>query len=239
MVLDVDDVAAMEMMVSQQDKELRTLEGRRSACEDVSEIAESLRDFKRRRGINNDNWVTFLQDQFKQNLDKIRKFTERQFLSASPPTTASAHASIHIPEYEEVLSPLTGDFECPSTPPAPAVDSNSPTVRERQLNEREKWLDKKMAEVEEELRLEQSKLDRLLVSQSIPSFSELITIEPPRQLVQARAQDSSFVSADSEEPSLTPYRHSDRRLKKVCKPDEKQRAGVTQLIVQWSKWKGI
>ena len=219
MVLDVDDVAAMEMMVSQQDKELRTLEGRRSACEDVSEIAESLRDFKRRRGINNDNWVTFLQDQFKQNLDKIRKFTERQFLSASPP--------------------LTGDFECPSTPPAPAVDSNSPTVRERQLNEREKWLDKKMAEVEEELRLEQSKLDRLLVSQSIPSFSELITIEPPRQLVQARAQDSSFVSADSEEPSLTPYRHSDRRLKKVCKPNEKLRAGVTQLIVQWSKWKGI
>ena len=239
MVLDVDDVAAMEMMVSQQDKELRTLEGRRSACEDVTEIAESLRDFKRRRGISNDSWVTFLQDQFKQNLDKIRKFTERPFLSSSPPTTASAHASIHIPEYEEVLSPLTGDFECPSTPPAPAVNSNSPTIREQQLLEREKWLDKKMAEVEEELRKEQSKLDRLLVSQSIPSFSELITIEPPRQLVQARAQDTSFVSADSEEATLQPYRHCSRRMNRIVNPNDKLSAAVSNLVVQWSKWRGI
>ena len=89
MVLDIGDVAAMEMMVSQQDKEIRTFEGRRSACEDVTEIADNLRDFRRRRSINNENWITFLQDQFKQNIDKIRKFGD--FIDEkSPASEASA-----------------------------------------------------------------------------------------------------------------------------------------------------
>jgi len=232
MVLDIGDVAAMEMMVSQQDKEIRTLEGRRSACEEVTEIADSLRDFRRRRTINNENWITFLQDQFKQNIDKIRKFSERTPLACSPPTTASA--SIQLPE--EVLSPLTGDFEGPSTPPAPVVDSTSPRLRERQLAEREIWLDQKMAQVEEELRVEQAKLNRLLVCQSIPSFSELIQMDQPRQLIQAQV-DSSFVSADSEEGRLTPYAKSARRVK--APRNDALRASVAALAASWAKWKGL
>ena len=187
-----NDLNVLESLVSAQDKEIRSLEGRRSAVEDVDDIIATLRSFKKARGLDDSTWLSFLQSQLASNDEKLRRLKGVWSSFVSPATTASYPSELKVSGQEtpKNISVLSEDH----------MTSTPPTPREQELTMREIWVDRKMAEVQQALQEQQLKLDALVgrvavsVDHSMPSLSELVAVGSSPQLVQATGLDDSLVS---------------------------------------------